>query len=91
MRVSNAYPNPVSYSQGMVKVDLLTSCSTAADWGVYTVAYTKIYGETINVNGPKTVGWNLTDSKGVQVAPGLFHLRFIANGTTVDDPVMVSP
>ena len=45
--MSNAYPNPVSYAQGMVKVDLLTSCSTTADWGVYTVAYTKIYGETI--------------------------------------------
>jgi hypothetical protein len=91
MTVSNPYPNPVSYSQGLVKVDLLTSCSTSATFEVVTLDYRLIYKQTITVNGPKTVGWGLTDSRGSRVATGLYHLRFTTNGTTVDDPVIVNP
>jgi hypothetical protein len=91
MQVSNAYPNPVSYSQGVVMVKLLTACSTSAKMEVYTLAYRSVYSQSFMVNGPKTVGWGLTDNGGSHVATGLYHLRFTANGSYVEDNVIVNP
>jgi len=34
-----------------------------------------IYGETVAVNGSKTVAWNLKDQKGVAVGIGLYYVK----------------
>ena len=74
MQVSNPYPNPVGVG-GMVKFDLLSSCPTSVNWSVLTSAFRMIYGETVAVNGSKTVAWNLKDQKGVAVGIGLYYVK----------------
>lgn len=77
--MSNPYPNPVRLGS-TVRVNLLSSCPVTADWSVYTLAYRKVYGERVEVNGPKTAAWNLRDDKGVPVGAGLYFLKFEALG-----------
>jgi hypothetical protein len=78
MGVSAAYPNPVFWNNEAVKFDLLTSCPQEVDWEVFTSGYRKIYGETIQVSGPKTAVWNLRDKKGRIVSNGLYFIRVLS-------------
>jgi hypothetical protein len=72
--VSNPYPNPVGMG-GTVKFNLLSSCPQTVDWGVYTITSRMIYGETAEVNGPKTAVWDLKDQKGVAVGIGIYYVK----------------
>ena len=42
---------------------------------VFTLAFRKVYGETIKAYGPATLQWNLRDVSGTQVANGLYYIR----------------
>jgi hypothetical protein len=85
MMVSAAYPNPVSAYNESVKIDLLSSCPMTAQLDIFTVAYRKIYGETVQVNGFRTVGWNLRDSNGSRASAGCYFIKVSSgsNSTTV--------
>jgi hypothetical protein len=66
---------------GVVKVDLKSLCAKHVRWSVFSAAYRKI-GEweiEVSMNTPP-VQWNLTDSKGKRVAPGLYYMVFIPEG-----------
>jgi hypothetical protein len=91
MPVSLPYPNPVRFSDGMLKFNLLTSCPTTARWDVYTVAYTWIYGETVQVNGAQTVGWNLRDNKGARVSVGMYYVKVSSGSDKVTLKSIVAP
>jgi hypothetical protein len=72
--VSNPYPNPVAPQEG-VRMDFLSSCPTTVEWTAYTMAYRKVYGETLVVDGPRTVVWNVCDAAGAHLSVGLYFVR----------------
>ena len=86
--VSNAYPNPV-YGNNVVRFDLLSSCPTTVDWGVYTVSLRKVYGTTVSVNGPMSVAWDLHDASGARVAVGLYYIQVNSGANPVQLKVLV--
>jgi hypothetical protein len=75
MDCSVAYPNPVFARGQRVMIDLLTSCPQQTHWAVYTSGYRKVYEESLLVDGPRTVVWDLRDDKGVPVAGGMYFIR----------------
>jgi hypothetical protein len=81
MTVSAAYPNPVFFAGDTVKFNLLTSCPENATWTVFTPAYRLVYSETVLVNGPKTVAWDMKDKKNASVAGGLYFIQ-VKSGKT---------
>lgn len=86
LRVSVAYPNPVF--KGPVKFDLGGYCPQGVRWAVFTSAYRKV-GEWVAMqSGAK---WDLTDAKGVRVAPGLYFAVFTVNGKSEVRKFVVLP
>jgi hypothetical protein len=78
--VSRPYPNPVLVG-GIVKVDLQSVCPKNVRWAVYSAAYRKIGDWNVTTGGRKTtVSWNLTDSKGVKIAAGIYYMVFTPAG-----------
>jgi hypothetical protein len=75
LECSVAYPNPVFARGQRVMIDLLTSCPQKATWAVYTSGYRKVYEESILVDGPRTVAWDMTDDKGIRVAGGIYFIQ----------------
>jgi hypothetical protein len=73
--MSRIYPNPVKRINGDATIDLSSSCSVIFDWGVYTLAYRRVCGGSIVVNGSGKWIWNLRDSSGKCVSPGLYFVR----------------
>jgi flagellar hook assembly protein FlgD len=42
---------------------------------IFTLAFRKINSQTVRAYGPHTFQWNLSDTKGVQVADGVYYVR----------------
>lgn len=49
---------------------------------MFTSSYRKVYAETLEVTGPRTVAWDLRDTKGVPVAVGLYYIQVRAGSAT---------
>jgi hypothetical protein len=89
IRVSAAYPNPVAVTGSGVRVNLRTSCPMRVGWSVVTTAHRKLYGEEAQVDGGKTVTWDLRDGKGTPVARGLYFMKFTGGHRSVILKVLV--
>jgi len=87
--VSELYPNPITGSVREVKFNLLSSCPTSVSWKVYTVDYKRVYEDTVEVVGLKTLAWRLTDSSGRRVAAGVYYLQFNSGTNTVIRKLLV--
>jgi len=58
---------------------------------VYTTSYTAIYSETLSVNGPKTILWQMKDNSGKKVAPGAYYLKVDPGSNAKVQAVAVVP
>jgi hypothetical protein len=76
--VSAPYPNPVNI--GPVHVRLESGCLKRVTVAVFSSAYRKIQQWDVDVLGTRTTAWDLTDSKGAPVSPGLYHMVFTPQG-----------
>jgi len=82
--VSNPYPNPVR--GGALRVDLESPCPKNVRWSVFSVAYRKIAEGSLVAEGRTSILWDLRDTKGKPVAPGLYH--FTVEGEGLDAKTM---
>jgi flagellar hook assembly protein FlgD len=71
--ISQPYPNPSSGQPMTFNVQTPDQSTVTLD--VFTLAFRKIYGQTIQADGPLTFQWDLKDDKGSQAADGLYYVR----------------
>jgi hypothetical protein len=76
--ISAPYPNPSNGSPITFTVSAPEVSTVTMD--VFTLAFRKITGETIQAHGPTTFQWNLKDISGVPVANGVYYVRIQVKG-----------
>lgn len=68
------YPNPVRVGKA-VRFNLVGLCPARVHWTVVTAAFRKVLEANLSTRGMTTiVTWDLKDTKGRPVAPGLYYL-----------------
>ena len=72
------YPNP-SYGSPIIFSFQVPGESTVT-MDVFTLAFRKISSQTVQVYGASTLQWDLKDVSGIQVANGLYYVRFQVTG-----------
>jgi O-glycosyl hydrolase len=76
--ISEPYPNPSNGTPITFNIQVPGESTVTLD--VFTLAFRKVYGETIKAYGPATLQWNLRDVSGTLVANGLYYVRIQVSG-----------
>jgi hypothetical protein len=77
--ISAPFPNPSNGTPITFNVQVPGESTVTLD--VFTLAFRKIYSETVQADGPLTLQWNLRDISGVQVANGVYYVRIHVSGS----------
>ena len=86
--VGPAYPNPAKEDVSVL-IPLELPENATVEWGVYTTAFRKIFGDSIPVPaGCMTLIWNLRDSRGTMAANGLYYLRVQVKGANQTEKIL---
>jgi len=77
--ISQPFPNP---SSGLpITFNIQTPDQATVMLEVFTLAFRRIYDETIPVYGSQNLYWDLKDRTGTQVADGLYYVRVHVGST----------
>jgi hypothetical protein len=77
--ISAPFPNPSNGSPITFNIQVPGESTVTLD--VFTLAFRKIYSETIQADGPLTLQWDLRDVSGTQVANGVYYVRIHVAGS----------
>lgn len=77
--ISAPYPNPSYGSPIIFNIQVPGESTVTMD--VFTLAFRKISSQTTQAYGAETLQWDLKDISGIQVANGLYYVRFQVTGT----------
>jgi hypothetical protein len=55
---------------------------------VFTLAFRKISSQTVQAYGDSTLQWDLKDISGIQVANGLYYVRFHVSGVQTTTKIL---
>lgn len=64
----------------IVKLELKSLCPKNVRWSVFSVAYRKIVENQTTAEGRTVIEWDLKDTQGKPVAPGLYYIVVIPEG-----------
>jgi hypothetical protein len=76
--VSAPFPNPSNGSPITFNVQVPSESTVTLD--VFTLAFRKIYSQTIQGDGLVTFQWDLRDVAGIQISNGLYYVRIHVDG-----------
>jgi hypothetical protein len=76
--ISAPFPNPSSGLPITFNVQVPGESTVTLD--VFTLAFRKIYSQTVQADGPLTLQWDLRDVSGVPVANGVYYVRIHVTG-----------
>jgi hypothetical protein len=77
--ISPPFPNPSTGSPITFNVQVPGQSTVTLD--VFTLAFRKIYSQTIQADGLLTLQWDLKDVSGAPVANGLYYVRIHVAGS----------
>ncbi|HXL73422.1 MAG TPA: T9SS type A sorting domain-containing protein, partial [bacterium] len=77
--ISAPFPNPSNGTPITFAIQAPGESTVTLD--VFTLAFRKIYSQTIQADGSLTLEWDLKDLSGVSVANGLYYVRIHVAGS----------
>jgi len=80
------YPNPSTGSPITFNFQVPSESTVTMD--VFTLAFRKISSQTVQVYGDSTLQWDLKDISGIQVANGLYYVRFHVSGVQTTTKIL---